>query len=269
MIRTLHISNSVFLACLFMVSDALPCSTAAWVPGGTGNIEVNSPDNGVPRINGSCGFKVTGTGFVQDNSSDAEADLIVRFYFLPQLDGAGSTDIFVAYSDESASPDATLAKLFSVKYDNDNSSIVVDATDAGGGTTSAQVSGINWHLVEFAWKSGQTGSLWVDADATTDPASSTFDSGTGAVESVRLGAPNGFGADLTGMVIFDDYVAHRSLPVGGVLAGDGNLDGTYDLNDIDAIKAEFLFGTYPSGSTDCNLDSNVNSGDVNCVVEKF
>jgi hypothetical protein len=264
----IYISISLFLAGLFIALDAFSCSTAAWIPGGTGSVEANNPANGVPRINGSCGVKVTGTGHVQDNSADAEAKLIVRFYFLPQLDGTGSTDIFVAYSDESPIPDANLTKLFSVKYDNDNSNIVVDATAANGGTTSVAVIGNHWHLIEFSWESGQTGSLWVDADATSDPASSTFASGTGTVESVRLGAPNGFGA-LNGMAFFDDYVSHRSLPVGGVLTGDGNLDGIFDQNDIDAIKAEFLFGTYPSGSTDCNLDSNINSGDVNCVVEKL
>jgi len=255
-------------ACLFLSFNALACSTLAWIPGGTGSIEVNTPANDVPRINGSCGLKVTGTGHVQDNSPDGEATFIGRFYFLPQLSGSGSTDIFVAYSDEST------AKLFTVSYDKDNSEIVVDATSANshtanGGTTSVPVTGTRWHLIEFSWESGQTGSLWVDADATSDLASSTFASGTGTVESVRLGAPNGFGGTLTGMVFFDDYVSHRSLPVGGVLTGDGNLDGNLNNDDIEAIKTEFLFGTYPIGSTDCNLDSETNSGDVNCVVENL
>ena len=254
-------------ACLFFSFNAFACSTLAWVPGATGSIEVNTPASGVPRINGSCGLKVTGTGHVQDNSPEGETKFIGRFYFLPQLSGTGNTDIFVAYSDEST------AKLFTVSYDKDTSEIVVDATignghTADGGTTSVTVTGTRWHLIEFSWESGQPGSLWVDADATSDPASDTFTSGTGTVESVRLGAPNGFGS-LTGMVFFDDYVSHRLLPVGGVLTGDGNLDGSLNNDDIEAIKTEFLFGTYPIGSTDCNLDSETNSGDVNCVVEKL
>ena len=274
MIPRIFISINVFLACLFTVFDAFSCSTAAWIPGETGSVEVNNPANGVPRINGSCGLKVTGAGHIQDNSADVEAKLIVRFYFLPQLNGTGSVDIFVAYSDESPSSDAVLTKLFSVRYNNNNNRIVVDATKgnghaANGGKTSVSVIGNHWHLIEFSWDSGQMGKLWVDADATVDPASSTFSSGTGTVESVRLGAPNGFGAGLSGMAFFDDYVSHRSQPVGMELAGDGNLDGDIDQNDIDAIEAEFLFGTYPSGSTDCNLDSKINSGDVNCVVEKL
>lgn len=278
-----YISASAFIACLFMVLDAFSCSTAAWVPGETGSVEVNNPANGVPRINGSCGLKVTGAGHLQDNSAVAEAKLIVRFYFLPQLNGTGSTEIFVAYSDESPTSDAALTKLFSVKYYQslpdplglkDSGNIVVDATSenghaANGGTTSVSVLENHWHLIEFAWESGQPGSLWVDADASSDPASSTFASGTGSVESVRLGAPHGFGDGLNGTTFFDDYVSNRSSPVGGVLMGDGNLDGKFDQNDIDSIKVEFLFGTYPSGSTDCNLDSKTNSGDVNCVVEKL
>ena len=104
---------------------------------------------------------------------------------------------FIAYSDESG------AKLFTVSYDKDTSKIVVDATignghSAEGGTTSAPVTGTRWHLIEFSWESGLTGSLWVDADATSDSASETFASGTGTVESVPLSAPNGFGT-LTGM----------------------------------------------------------------------
>ena len=254
-------------ACLFLSFNAFACSTLAWIPGATGSIEVNTPANDVPRINGSCGLKVTGTGHVQDNSPDGETKFIGRFYFLPQLSGNGNTDIFIAYSDESG------AKLFTVSYNKDTSEIVVDATSgnghtANGGTTSVTVTGTRWHLIEFSWESGLTGSLWVDADATSDPANSTFASGTGTVESVRLGAPNGFGT-LTGMAFFDDYVSHRLLPVGGELTGDGNLDGNIDNDDIEAIKTEFLFGTYPIGSTDCNLDSETNSGDVNCVVEKL
>ena len=70
-------------------------------------------------------------------------------------------------------------------------------------------------------------------------------------------------------MFFDDYVSQRFSPIGGILAGDGNLDGTFDMGDIEAIKSEFLYGTYSDGSTDCNLDGGTNSGDVNCVAEKL
>jgi hypothetical protein len=230
------------------------------VGGASGAVEPNNPANGVPSVSGSCGLKVTGAGYVQDNNPETEDQFIGRFYFFPQFSGAGSADIFVAYSDEAST------ELFSVGYDGSN--VTIDSAAPGGGSASVPVSGARWHLIEFSWVSGGSGGLWVDTDATQDPANATFTSGSGAVESVRLGAPNGL-VGLSGMAFFDDYVSHRSSPIGGILAGDANLDGIFDSNDIEAIKSEFLFGTYSDGSTDCNLDGGTNSGDVNCVVEKL
>ena len=77
----------------------------------------------------------------------------------------------------------------------------------------------------------------------------------------------GFGG-LTGMAFFDDYESHRSVAVGALLAGDGNQDGAIDAEDVTAVVDEFLDNTYPGGVVDCNLDGEVNSGDVNCVVTK-
>lgn len=254
---------NVVLMCLSMTFNAFACSTAAWLGGTTGLVSANDPANGVPKVSGSCGFKVTGAGYVQDNSPEAEAQFIGRFYFFPQFSGAGSADIFVAYSDEAAT------ELFSVGYDGSN--VTIDATAApGGGSASVPINGAGWHLIEFSWVSGDSGGLWVDADAEQgDPAGATFASGAGTVESVRLGAPNGYVGGLAGVAFFDDYVSHRTSPIGGILPGDGNLSGGIDEGDIDAIKSEFLYGTYSDGSTDCNLDGGVNSGDVNCVVEQL
>ena len=252
---------NVMLVCLCMSINAFACSTAAWFDA-VGAYSANNPANGVSKVSGSCGFKVTGLGYVQDNSPDSEAQFIGRFYFFPQFSGAGSADIFVAYSNNEAS-----TELFSVTYDAGN--VTIDSTAAGGGSASVPINGAGWHLIEFAWISGESGSLWVDADAEKgDPADATFASGSGMVESVRLGAPNGF-VDLSGEAFFDDYVSQRVSPIGGILAGDGNLDGVIDSSDIDAIKSEFLFGDYPQGSTDCNFDGETNSGDVNCVVEQL
>ena len=261
MARGICIGINGLLMCVFLSSNAVACTTAAWLGGTSGQVSANDPASGVPSVSGSCGFKVTGTGgYVQDNSPDAEAEFVGRFYFFPQFDGEGSADIFIAYSDEAAT------ELFSVSYDGSN--ITIDANAAGGGTASAAVSGTGWHLIEFSWLSGDSGGLWVNADAKQDPANAIFASGAGAVESVRLGAPNGF-VGLSGTAFFDDYASQRVSPIGAILNGDGNLDGVIDSSDIDAIKSEFLFGTYSVGSTDCNLDGGANSGDVNCVVEKF
>ncbi|MFC1605784.1 hypothetical protein ACFL33_02840 [Pseudomonadota bacterium] len=254
------VSISVLLTCLVMSSNAFACSTAAWLGGTSGAVSVNNPANGVPSVSGSCGLKVTGAGYVQDNNPETEAQFIGRFYFFPQFSGEGSADIFVAYSDEAST------ELFSVGYDGSN--VTIDSAAPGGGSASVSVSGAGWHLIEFSWVSGDSGGLWVDADASQDPPSATFASGSGAVESVRLGAPNGF-VGLSGMAFFDDYVSQRATPIGGILAGDANLNGIIDSSDIDAIKSEFLYGTYSVGSTDCNLDGGLNSGDINCVVEKL
>jgi len=254
------ISINLLLTCLLLSSNAFACSTSAWF-GTSGAVLPDGPANGVPKVSGGCGLKVTGAGYVQDNSPEAEDQFIGRFYFFPQF-SAGSTDIFVAYSDEATTP------LFSVRYDGSN--VTIDAAATGGGSASVPISGAGWHLIEFSWVSGNSGGLWVDADATQAQANAIFASGSNpdGVESVRLGALNGSG-DLSGIAYFDDYVSHRSSPIGGILWGDGNLNGFIDDGDIDAIKWEFLFGIYPQGSTDCNRDGETNSGDVNCVVEKL
>jgi len=247
--------------CVFSITGVLACTTSAWSPGASGNVAPNDPANGVPKVSGACGLKVNGTGYVQDNSPSAEDQFIARFYFMPQFSGEGSTDIFVAYSDEAST------ELFTVEYDGSN--IVINATAAAGSASTTIPAGNNrWHLIEFLWTSGGTGGLWVNADATKEPANATFSSGTGVVESVRLGAPNGLGG-LTGMIFFDDYESHRSTPVGGLLAGDSNRDGIYDSADVTAIVEEFLYGAYAEGVNDCNLDGGINSGDVNCVVALF
>ncbi len=260
MIFKTFIAMSLLLAGVLFTSNALACSTTAWSPGASGDVTTSDPADGVPRVSGSCGFKVFGAGHVQDNSPDTEDQFIGRFYFLPKLSGSGEADIFVAYSDEAST------ELFSVNYDGTN--IIIDATAASGDkSTPIPVTSDHWHLIEFSWEAGQSGSLWVNADATKEPASTTFASGTGAVESIRLGAPNGFGG-LTGMAFFDDYQSDRSQPVGALLAGDGNQDGALDEEDVTAVVDEFLHDTYPGGVVDCNLDGEVNSGDVNCVVTK-
>ena len=255
-----YMSILSLLLCSFFTSSVMACSTAAWIPGASGAVTTNNPINGVPRVAGECGFKVTGTGHVQDNSPSNENQFIGRFYFLPQLNGTGTANIFVAFSDEDTSV------LFAVKYDGTD--IILRATAAGGSEVKVPANSDNWNLIEFSWKSGETGSLWVNADATKDPASITFDSGTGAVNSVRLGAPYGFGG-LKGVAFFDDYESRRTQAVGPLLAGDSNLDGQVNDDDLVGIVEEFLSDTYPGGVTDCNLDAEINSGDVNCAVAIF
>jgi hypothetical protein len=200
-------------------------------------------------------------GHVQDNSPSNEDTFVGRFYFYPQFadTGIGITPIFIAYFEDG------LSELFSIGFNGTNVSF--DGTSSGGNFVSVPLEGSGWHLIEFSWSSGNDGALWLDSDATQTPPTSVFSSGNGNINSIRLGAPEGY-VGLTGMAFFDNYASTRFSAIGGILEGDANLDEVLDSTDIDAVKSRFLFGTYSEGSTDCNLDGNTNSGDVNCVVEQ-
>ncbi len=257
----------IYLASLLVFSlfssAALACTTDNWLAGATGAITADDPNNGVARLNGLCGLEVDGEGRVQDGSPSVVDSFNVRFYFFPELTGSGSTDLFVAYSDEGATAPA---KMFSISYDGTD--VIFDATAISGTSVSVAADPTHWNLVEFSWVSGATGSLWVNSDATIDLPDMTFTSGDGMVESVQLGAPNGFGG-LTGLMTFDEYDSRHTGPIGMLLAGDANLDGSINSGDIDLVVAEFLTNSLALGVVDCNLDGSVNSGDIDCVVAIF
>ena len=245
-----------------LASAAFACTTGAWLAGAVGAVNPNDPNNGVARVKGFCGLEITGTGHVMDASPLDNANFVGHFYYLPKFTGgSGTTDLFVAYSNE-----AGTTELFSVKYDGTN--IIFDATAATGTSVSFPADTTHWNLIEFSWNSGTTGSLWVNSDATIDPPDATYTPGTGLVQSVKLGAPNGFNG-LVGSALIDEYVSHRDLPVGELLAGDANLDGNINSGDIDKVVTEFLSNTLAEGVIDCNLDGLVNSGDIDCVVKIF
>jgi hypothetical protein len=243
---------AVLLSGTFFVSSAIACSTDAWASA-TAGTNANDPKNDVNRLSGFCGLEVTGTGLVVDNSPTAEATFIARFYVFPKLLSAGT--LFEAYSDEAGTA------LFKVSYDGTN--INIDAADAGGGSASAAAETAKWNLIEFAWSSGEDGSLWVNADATVDPASGTFGSGTGAVEQVKLGAVSDFGSETA---LFDDYESHRSLPVGGLLIGDANGNGSITIADAITLFNEIgPDKILASGQPDCNISGNITIADAICL----
>lgn len=147
----------------------------------------------------------------------------------------------------------------------DGSNLIIDATAIGGTTASVSAVLNSWSLVEFSWASGSSGSFWVNSDATANLASATFTPGSGAIETVRLGAPNGFGG-LTGRAVFDEYVSNRTAAVGALLYGDANLDATVNSDDIDLVVSEYLSSSLAFGVIDCNLDGLVNAGDIDCIA---
>ena len=248
------ITLAALLAGTFFVTSTLACSSAQWTSTEAG-ATVGDPTGSVPRVNGFCGLKVTGTGHVVDNSPTAETTFIGRFYVYPKELGAGTHEVFAAYSDEAGT------KLFSITYDGTNFNF--DATAAaGGGSTSAAADSTHWNLVEFKWESDAQGSVWVNADALSDAATSTFASGTGSVDQVRLGAIAGIDAN---NAFFDDYESHRSQAVGALLAGDAKTDGLINIFDIVFMRNEILANGLASGTPDCNLDGKINIFDIVCA----
>jgi hypothetical protein len=248
------ISLAVLLSGAFFVSSTFACSSAAWTST-EGAALADDPTNGTPRVSGLCGLGVTATGHVVDNSPAAETTFIGRFYVFPKLLSAGTHEVFAAYSDEAGT------KLFSITYDGVN--INFDATAAaGGGSTSVAADTTHWNLVEFKWESDAQGSAWVNADALTDAASSTFASGTGSIDQVRMGAISGVGGDAA---YFDDYESHRSLPVGTLLIGDSNGNDSINVFDLISIQNDILGNGLASGQPDCNLNASVNVFDLICT----
>jgi hypothetical protein len=253
--------GSVFLFGFGLAYDTQACTTEGWLGGNSGvpgSANPASPPT-VARYSELCALAVTNTSHVQDNNA-SDTRYRARFYVLDGLTGANTVDIFVAYSDEAASN-----PLFKVGFNG--SQFTFDATAAGGtSTTAASVSG--WNLVEFDWNSvAGDFDFWVNADAVTDAATGSVNSGTGTVEAVRLGAPNGFNSQ-TGKVTFDAFESHRTTPVGPLLVGDSNGNGSVTIADVVSVLNE-LSGTLQIGQPDCNENGGVTVADAVCLINSL
>jgi hypothetical protein len=255
--------DRVIFGCMMvfgLLPGAMACTTDSWNGGASGLATADSPP-AVARVSEFCGLRLTGIGHVQDNNPDAHTQFIARFFALVQVTGSGQADLFVAYPNETPSN-----SLFDISFDGSNFDF--DASGAGGGTgTTAAQSG--WNLIEIEYNSGGTFSFWVNADATVDPVTGSFAAGSGAVDAVRLGLPNGLGGFSGGAVTFDDYESHSSTPVGTVQFGDANGDGNVNSGDTVSIINENLGDVLASGVPDCNRDGNVNSGDTVCIINQW
>ena len=120
----------------------------------------------------------------------------------------------------------------------------------------------------MSWTAGGSGSLWVNSDATKPTAKkSTFVSAAGSVGSAQLGLVSNTGG--SGYAFFDDYVSHRTSPVGPMLIGDSNNDGKVDGLDIAGVLKESNLFTpkVQSGTPDCNLDGTVSGLDISGILK--
>ncbi len=246
----------VIFGCLMLcgfIPGAWACTTAAWNGGNSGGTAGSPPT--ISRVSELCALELTGTGWVQDDSP-AHSAMIARFYVYPNLNGSGEADLFVAYSSETPS-----GVLFDVAFDGTNFDF--SAAGAGGGTGSSPAEA-GWNLIEVAFNSGGTFSFWVNANATSDPATGTFNSGSGTVQAVRLGLPNGLGGFSDGFVRYDAYESRATTPVGPLLIGDANADDTVNVIDYSSVQQDIL-GNLQLGQPDCNLDGTVNVLDYGCV----
>ena len=246
------ISSAVLLSSAFFVSSTLVCTTDAWTDADAGLIAGDPKNDSIARVSGLCGLKITADlATVGDNSPADETTFIGRFYFFPKNVAAGDHDIFTALSDET---DAN-SDVFVIRYNGGN--ITLDATAVGGDSVTVAADATHWNLIEFKWESGATGSLWINADATTDPASDTFGSGTSSIDRVMMGDANAG--------LFDDYESHRSLAVGSLLIADSNGNGSINVFDLISIQNEILGNSLAGGQPDCNLNGGINVFDLICT----
>lgn len=252
----MNYKERVLFGCLFLLLpiSGFACSMAEWDVPGTGAVTTASPPT-MPRFSELCGMEATNTGYVQDNSPSTHSKFIARFYVRPNLTGSGQADLFVAYGAE----DGTLPRI-KVGYDGTNLNFLTGA-DVVKGTVEAEKN--KWHLVEIEYNSGGTSKYWVNVDAAADAVTGSFTSATGTVESVRLGLPNGR-TGFTGAVQFDSYESHSTTPVGPLLNGDANGNGSITISDVTRIGAE-LNGSLSPGQPDCNRNGTITISDVTCI----
>lgn len=247
------ITIAALLAGTFFVSSTLACTTDGWIGGTTGSPVADSP-RAVSRVSGLCGMELIEAGNVKDTNPGAETTVIARFYVYAQLI-SGAPVIFEAFSD-----DAATASLLTVTFDGANF-----VFDAGAGASGNVAGRSGWNLVEIAWTGGTGMDYWVNADAASDhPATGSVGAAAGTMESVILGADV-----LDGILTFDDYESHRSLPVGALLVGDSNNDGLVNGLDISGILKESNAFTpvVQSGTPDCNLDGSVSGLDISGILK--
>lgn len=250
------------LAVMLPVSG-FACSMAEWdTPTGVGAVIVGSPQTAttVARYSEFCGLQVTApnTGHVQDNSPDGHTQFIVRFYVRPNLTGTGQVELFAAYGDEAGG-----SPKVKVSYDGTNIEFHADSGPVASKSVAAAKN--LWHLVEIEYNSAGSTRYWVNADS-AGAESGSYTSASGPISSVRLGLLPGTLAGFSGgSAQFDAYESRSTTPVGPLLNGDANANGSITIADVTKLGGE-LNGNLANGQPDCNRNGAVSITDVTCVA---
>jgi hypothetical protein len=261
-----YILGSLLIIGLSLGFNAMACTPDGWSAksGIPGNGETGSPLP-ISRYSNLCAYAVTDTSWVQSNAA-SNTRYFGRFYVYPNVSGSGTVDLLVAYSDEGATGGDT---LFKISYDGTD--FIFDADGAGGQSESTPADS-GWNLVEFEYNSdSNTFNYWVNEtwDFETlayEQITGSFQSGTGTVEAVQLGVPNGM-ASQSGTITFDAFESHRSTSIGSLLVADANGSGVVTSGDATRILNEVsLGGTLSDGQPDCNENGSITSGDATCVL---
>ena len=247
-----------------LTGTALACSTDGW-DSASGAIVVGQPfgatppdSNGISRYEEFCAMRATNTGYVQTNSP-SHSEVSNRFYVLPNFTGGGTTPLLIGYSAENGT-----GELFRIGF---NGTHFTFAATGGGNTTAAAPAG--WSLIEYYWDSNaDMFSFWVNADATTDPATGMIDGGAGpaTLESVRLGLPGGLGG-FGGGVNFDTFEMHNMSAIGPVPTCDADGNGLIEVEDAVAVVDELFQVALAPGVPDCDSNGVIEVEDAVGIVD--
>jgi hypothetical protein len=264
--------TKVILATLFFAltlsASALACSTDGW-DAESGAVAVGQPFgatppdiNGVSRFEELCALMATDTGHVQTNAP-SHSRVRGRFYVFPDLTvsrGTSPSDVLIAFSAENGT-----GELMSIAWDDGN--WVADAT-ANGGTSGMSGGTGGWDLIEFDWNPGaSTVDVWVNADATTDPATFSIASGGAAtMEAVQMGLPTGHGPGNSGSVFLDSVEMHNETPIGPTFHCDADPNGVVEVEDAIAVIDEVFQVALSAGTPDCDSTGVVEVEDAIAII---
>jgi hypothetical protein len=164
------------------------------------------------------------SGFVQDNSPNAEASYHGRFYINPQslISGTGANptaiDLF-----KGLSGDGVGNTVFTVQYrrstttgaNNNRAQVRLNVT-RNGGTTSTNwfnISDTNYTSVEVAWASGASVTSSLSTGGTVRQNLTALDTSANTLGSVQLGL-QGTLTNISGTIRIDSFVSTKTTVIG-------------------------------------------------------